>query len=83
MRQRYTQKNLSHVAGAHERIPLGFAALLATLVYKRPEPDIPSGLTLKVQYAFSILLIRGILPNTALIAFCGVLHRYSSRDIHC
>ena len=37
---------------------------------------------LKLQYAFSILLIRGILPFTALIAFCCVLHRYPSRGIH-
>ena len=37
---------------------------------------------LKAQYAFSILLIRGILPFTTLIAFCCVLHRYSSRGIH-
>ena len=29
-----------------------------------------------MQYAFNILLIRGILPFTALIAFRCVLHRY-------
>ena len=37
---------------------------------------------LEVQYAFSILLILGILPFTEIIAFCCVLHRYSSRGIH-
>ena len=47
-----------------------------------PETDILSNLSLKVQDAFRNLLIHGILPFTALIAFCCVLHRYSSRGIH-
>jgi hypothetical protein len=47
---------------------------------KRPQTDMLLHESVKAQYAFSIFLIRGILPFTALIAFCGVLHRYASRD---
>jgi hypothetical protein len=77
MRQR------ENVGNAQERHPNSnrTVASLETRCFKRPETDVLLVQELKVQYAFSILLIRGILPFTALIAICGVLHRYQCRDI--
>ena len=77
MRQR------KHVGNAQERHPNSNrrVASLETRCCTRPETDVLLVQELKVQYAFSILLIRGILPFTALIAICGVLHRYQCRDI--
>ena len=71
------------VGGAHERLQVALveAQSLETVCSKRPETDILLAQGLKVQYAFSILLIRGNMPFTALIAICGVLHRFQSRDI--
>ena len=77
MRQR------EYVGDAHERQQVAPVRVqsLETRCFKRPETDILLAQELKVQYAFSILLIRGNMPFTALIAICGVLHRYQSRDI--
>ena len=55
---------------------------LIAWMFKRPEKSLLLGRALKAQYAFSFLLIRGILPVTMLIALCCVLHRYPSRGIH-
>ena len=52
------------------------------VVYKRPESRDTFKNNLKVQDALSILLILEILPFAKLIAFCCVLHRYSSQGIH-
>ncbi|WZY94018.1 hypothetical protein YC2023_066347 [Brassica napus] len=45
--------------------------------------DVPSARRLGEQLAFKDSMVHGILQFTPSIAFCYVLHRWESRDIHC
>ncbi|WZY99599.1 hypothetical protein YC2023_071928 [Brassica napus] len=45
--------------------------------------DVPSARRLRAQLAFKDSMVHGILQFTPSIAFCYVLHRCESQDIHC
>ncbi|CAN7100337.1 unnamed protein product, partial [Brassica rapa subsp. narinosa] len=47
------------------------------------QADVPSARRLGAQLAFKDSMVHGILQFTPSIAFCYVLHRCESRDIHC
>ncbi|CAF2098265.1 unnamed protein product [Brassica rapa subsp. narinosa] len=47
------------------------------------QADVPSTRRLGAQLAFKDSMVHGILQFTPIIAFCYVLHRCESRDIHC
>ena len=74
-------KTLTHSDDAQNTWPKLIKVLRSFESYC-PETDILPDKSLKVQDAFRNLLIHGILPFTALIAVCCVLHRCSSRGIH-
>ncbi|WZZ14928.1 hypothetical protein YC2023_108017 [Brassica napus] len=47
------------------------------------QPDVPSARKLGAQLAFKDSMVHGILQFTPSIAFCYIIHRCESRDIHC
>ncbi|CAN7092566.1 unnamed protein product, partial [Brassica rapa subsp. narinosa] len=47
------------------------------------QADVPSARRLGAQLGFKDSMVHGILQFTPSIAFCYVLHRCESRDIHC
>ncbi|WZY93686.1 hypothetical protein YC2023_066015 [Brassica napus] len=47
------------------------------------QADVPSARRLGAQLAFNDSMVHGILQFTPSIAFCYILHRCESRDIHC